>query len=75
MLEIEIRCPNGPKRLFAILQQLGERPKIVEGNLFEVACPDCARLMRKAGFPVFRVLHRYDLAGELIETLEVPIET
>lgn len=73
-MEVEIRCPTGPQRLFFKLLQSGEQPKIVSGNLIELACSDCARLIRKSGRPVYRVLHRYDLTGELIETVEIEFE-
>lgn len=72
--EVEIRCPVGPQRLLGKLLQSGEKPKIVEGNLIEMHCNDCVRLIRKTGRPMFRVLHRYDLSGELIETEEIIYE-
>lgn len=68
VLEIEVRCPVGPRRLFAKIVAEGGRPKIVEGNLIEFACSDCRRLRRLSGEPVTLVLHRYDLAGQLVET-------
>lgn len=74
MPEVEIRCPTGPQRLLGKLLQEGERPKIVTGNLIEMACGDCARLIRKSGKPMYRILHRYNLAGELIETVEIESE-
>jgi hypothetical protein len=69
--KIEIRCPNSPRKLLAILLRDGEKPKIVDGNLIELLCKDCRRLLKKSGREVSRVLHRYDLAGELIETVEM----
>lgn len=65
--EIQIRCPAGPQRLMAILRHR-EKYVIVEDNLIEFACNDCARWKRKEGDPVWRVLHRYNLLGELVET-------
>lgn len=59
---VELRCPANPSRLFA--KVVTERPlTIVEGNLIEVACRDCAK-----DRGVRRVLHRFDVTGELIET-------
>lgn len=69
--DVEIRCPNNPSRLFAILIENGSTPKITSNNVFEIACPDCARIRRRAGTPVYRILHRYDFSGELVETIEV----
>lgn len=72
MPEVEIRCPIGPKRLLSKLLLSGDRPKVVEGNLIEFACADCKRTYRKGGRRVSIVLHRYNLAGELIETSVLP---
>lgn len=65
---VEMRCPTGPRRLLAKLRQSGRRPSVVEGNLIEFACPDCARRERKTDPTVFRVLHRFDLIGTLVES-------
>lgn len=66
---VEIRCPIGPKRLLSKLLIEGERPTITPGNLIEFACSDCKRTLRSQGESVYRVLHRYDLSGALVETL------
>lgn len=50
----------------------GGKPSIVEGNLIELACKDCRRLLRLEGQEVALVLHRYNLAGEHVETEVVP---
>lgn len=65
---IEIRCPNGPQRLFMKLKLEGESPRVVEGNRLEFACSDCKRTLRKEGFEVDRVLHQYNFAGVFMET-------
>ena len=77
--EIEVRCPvpyklpDGhclPGKLFLKLRISGELPSYVHpDNLIELACEDCAKLMRRQGRQVTRVLHRFDMAGTLIETL------
>ena len=51
----------------------GEQPDIVDGNLIEFNCEDCKRQMRRSGRSVARILHRYNLAGELVETVVVDI--
>ena len=72
MSTIEVRCPSSVGKLFMKLKLSGEPVIVTEGNLLEFSCSDCKRLLKKEGTPVFRVLHRYDLAGALIETEIVP---
>lgn len=70
MPEVEIRCPVGPRRLFLKMLADGDKLVITDGNLLELACSDCKRLLRdKHGIHSSRVLHRYDLAGSLVETV------
>lgn len=79
LTEVEVRCPVGeelpdghcrPGRLLMKLLVAGEVPSFVQpDNLIELACEDCRYRLRRAGFQVRRVLHRYNLAGELVETL------
>lgn len=76
---IELRCPNeyrhpdgtcSPGKLFAQLRITGEQPSYIHpDNLIVMACGDCKRSMRRRGTEVARVLHCYDMAGELIRTL------
>lgn len=68
----EVRCPNGPQRLFMKLKLQGKSPVITGGNLMEFACQDCRRIMRGQGRVVTMVLHRYDFAGQLVETVIDP---
>lgn len=68
---VDLRCPLGPRSLLARLAPV-EKPHITDGNLVELACSDCARTLRKQGKDVLRVLHRYDLAGSLVESVAVP---
>lgn len=68
MEEIEVRCPNAPNRLFMKLLQDGDRPHVTSQNLLEMACSDCKRQLRMRGRQVSRVLHRYDFAGEFVES-------
>ncbi len=64
---VELRCEQNPSRLLAKVND----PVVVEGNLIEIACTDCAKRRRRDGMMVRRVLHRYNVLGELIETEEV----
>lgn len=68
---VELRCPEGPRRLLSKLLIDGGRPKIVEGNLIELSCPDCKRRLRQEGQSIVRVLHRFNLAGDLVESSTV----
>lgn len=68
---VELRCPVGPRRLLAILRQSGEPLRVVPGNLIEFACADCRRELRRQGQDPSYVLHRFDVAGELVQTIVV----
>lgn len=69
---VELRCPVSPRRMFARWFSTGEAT-IVEGNLIEVACSECRRSARLlAGGEPTRVLHRYNVLGECVETEVVP---
>jgi hypothetical protein len=79
--QVDLRCPGNvpwsadsdectPGHLLARLRIAGEKPSFVHPeNLIEMACPDCKRDYRRLGRPVKRVLHRYNMLGELLETL------
>lgn len=69
MRSVEIRCPIGPRRLLFKMLLAGERPHVDSSNLIELACVDCTRTLRKKDPSVLRVLHRYDLAGSLVESV------
>ena len=71
MSAVQIRCPVGPKRLLAILRQNGEQPRYLDDNTVEFACSDCARDLRKQGYDISRVLHRFNFLGVLVETVEL----
>jgi hypothetical protein len=61
------RCPFGT--LFGRMLIRERPPTIVEHNLVEFACSDCKRAVRSQDHQVFRVLHRFNIVGELIETV------
>lgn len=65
-LGFEVRCPVGPQRLFLKLVEASE-----ELPILELACGDCARRLKRQGLDVVRVLHRYTVSGELIETIVI----
>lgn len=59
---VEMRCPVQPQRMFGKMVLSGEYA-ITDGNLLEFACDRC-RKIRKA----VQVLHRFNIAGELVES-------
>lgn len=71
METVEVRCPVGPRKLLSKLLVQGDQPDIVDGNLIEFSCEDCRRILRKRGERVSHVLHRYNQAGDLVETVKV----
>jgi hypothetical protein len=72
--EVEIRCPVGSMRLLAKVLRSGEACVNEELNLIEFACHDCLRAQKRRapGREVSRVLHRYNVAGQLVETVTRP---
>lgn len=70
---VEVRCPVGFRRLFTRMQ-LGEVEYryVAHGNWLEFSCDDCAKLVNQHYASPRRVLHRYNFAGELVETISVP---
>lgn len=69
MPEVEIRCPVGHQRLLLKLLLSGEKPTVIDDSLIEMACADCRKLLQSDyGIASSRVLHRYNQAGELVET-------
>ena len=73
----EIRCPLGPKKLLAKMRvdpNADLDAKRIVDNLLELSCRDCTKTARREAVergqePPLRVLHRYDIAGDLIETV------
>jgi transposase len=78
---IDVRCPVGypradgtchPGKLLLKIRQSGGRPQYIHpDNLIELYCEECTYRLRRLRPRLRRVLHRYDFAGELIETLTV----
>jgi hypothetical protein len=66
---VEIRCPEGPNKLLSKLRLSGERLVIDESNLMELACSYCSDTLKKQGIRHKRVIHRYDFAGSLVDTI------
>jgi hypothetical protein len=67
---VEIRCPVGPKKLFAKFRlEGGESPHVTEDNLIEFACYECKKTEKNRDPAVNQVFHRFNFFGELVETV------
>lgn len=67
MPTVEMRCPVGPRRLLSKMLLVGDRPHVVSG-LVEIACDDCKKAQRRLDPRVQRVVHRFDMVGQLVES-------
>lgn len=66
---VEVRCPSNPRNLLAKLIQSGEPViPVTSDNLLELFCRRCTQHSRAEDPSVHRVLHRYNVIGELVET-------
>ena len=65
---VELRCPVGPRALLAKVLAAGQPVVTTDDNLVELTCRDCRRAETRNGRPCRLVLHRFDIAGELVET-------
>lgn len=77
---VEFRCPEStvdghgvphPGPLFAVLL-LSEARKQAAGDLIEIACQRCKQRRNRNGERLLRVVHRFAITGDLVETLAVP---
>lgn len=66
---LDLRCPTGPRQLLMKLRLSGEHAHVTSENLMELNCRDCARNARQFDSTVRRVLHRFNFAGELVESV------
>lgn len=69
---LELRCPSGPRGLFAKLIPVSDARVDAQTNLIEFACQWCRK---HSDEPAALVLHRYNFLGELVETVVVPSDT
>lgn len=61
---VDMRCPVDFQRMFGRL--LVDGSVVISDNLLEFSCDKCRR---RTGV---RTLHRFDLSGQLVETVAVP---
>lgn len=67
---IELRCPIGPKALLAKSVLLGDPAGMnLDLNLMEITCRDCAKQARVNDSRVKRVKHRFNVLGQLVESV------
>lgn len=64
MQVVEMRCPIESQRMFGKMILSGEY-QIVESNLMEFACDRCRKRLGAK-----QVVHRFNIAGELVESEE-----
>lgn len=69
---VEVRCPVGPRKLFTKLRLGEETGRFIQPeNLIEFSCSDCSRALRRTYGGDGTVFHRYNFAGELVETIGI----
>lgn len=66
---VELRCPDGMGKLLGKAHVDG---RALPGGVVELTCNNCCRAQRAAGRPCARVLHLFNLLGELVATEIVP---
>lgn len=70
MSDVEVRCPNGPQKLFTKLK-LGEEfaTHVPKGNLIEFTCRDCSRQVSRDRGVEVQAYHQFNFVGELVKTV------
>lgn len=66
---IDLRCPVGPRALLGKVVAAGGQAKVNSDNLLELACRDCTRAARRTNSSVVHVVHRFNVLGELVESV------
>lgn len=65
---VDLRCPEDPRTLLLKYHREVGRPPL-SNNLMELHCRVCTKNARQFDSGVQRVVHRFDLAGVLVESL------
>jgi hypothetical protein len=69
-IRIELRCPLGPRALLGKVVAAGEPAVHVNSdNLLELGCRDCTKRARVHNPRIAHVVHRYNVLGELVESV------
>ena len=67
--QLDLRCPHGPRQLLAKVSRDGDYHAMSDDRLtLDIACRDCAKQARKMDPRVRRVVHRFNVLGELVTT-------
>lgn len=66
---VDLRCPVGPRQLLGKARVTNSPPHVNESNLIELSCRDCTKNARQFDPSVIRVIHCFNLAGQLVESL------
>lgn len=67
---VDLRCPVGPRQLLGRARVGDHVPVHVNANnLVELSCRDCTKNARQFDPAVIRVIHCFNIAGELVESL------
>jgi hypothetical protein len=66
---VDLRCPLGPRQLLARVIQNDDHHAMTSDNLLELRCRDCAKWARREDPTVTQVLHRFNVLGELVESV------
>lgn len=66
---VELRCTEGFGKLLGKFFRAGMPLTVDSDNLAELPCADCKRRLRREGQRARVVLHRFNVIGELVETV------
>lgn len=66
---IDLRCPVGARALLGKVVKSGGSATVNSDNLLELACRDCTKTARKTRPEVAHVVHRFNVLGELVESV------
>jgi hypothetical protein len=71
---IDLRCPIGPRALLGKVVAAGGHAHVDRWNLLELACRDCTKMARRTRPEIGHVVHRYNVLGELVESVAIDRE-
>jgi hypothetical protein len=67
--QLDLRCPFGPRQLLAKVSRDGDYHGMSpDGLTLDIACRDCAKQTRKTDPRVRRVVHRFNVLGQLVDS-------
>lgn len=67
---VDLRCPEDSRALLMRYYREVGKPAVSD-NLMELSCRVCTKNARQLDRTVVRVLHRFDLAARLVESVVV----